>query len=64
QYEQYIGHGISLNSTLKLHLTSKIQLLSQLRYRRYFDRNHIGSGNDLIQSSSKADISLQANIKI
>lgn len=64
QYEQYIGHGISLNSTLKLHLTSKIQLISQFRYRKYFDKNHIGSGYDLIQSSSKADISLQANIKI
>lgn len=64
KYEQYIGRGISLNSTLKIYLTKRIQLLGQFRYRIYFDRNHIGSGYDLIPSSKKTDLSLQANIKI
>lgn len=60
----FYGRGIRLSSVVRWDITPHWMLLLKYGHTRYFDRNTIGTGNDLIDSPRKCDLQLQIRLKI
>ena len=59
----FSGHGLRGTLRLSAQPFSFLTLLLKLGHTRYFDRNSIGSGYDLIEGSRKTDLQMQARLR-
>lgn len=57
------GEGIRLAVHLRCDIGKHWMLIAKLGETAYFDRDEIGSGNDLIRGSKKTDVQMQLRLK-
>ena len=57
------GRGFRCAVRLRYELNKHFLLITKFGETVYFDRNEIGSGNDLICENKKADVQMQLRIK-
>ncbi len=63
-FPAYFGHGIHSSMLFGCHISSQWSFMAHLSATRYFDRNHISSGLQRINSSSKVDAEVQLRWRI
>lgn len=59
----YQGKGIRLSSNIRLDASQHWMMIGKIAQTTYYDRDEIGSGNNLIRGSKKADVQLQLRYK-
>lgn len=59
----FYGKGYRLSAFLRYDFNKNWMVIAKYGHTSYFDRDQIGSGNDLIDSSIKQDLQLQVRIK-
>lgn len=60
----FYGHGVRYTMLANIDVIKNIRLTAKIGTSKYFDRNTIGSGYQLIAHSSATDLELQARWKI
>ena len=60
----YSGKGLKTNLVMAYQLKREIQLAAKWARITYYDRTEIGTGLDLIEASTKTDITLQISYKM
>lgn len=59
----FYGEGLRFTAHLRCDIHKNWMLIGKIGQSRYFDRNEIGTGNDLIKGNKKTDLQLQLRIK-
>jgi hypothetical protein len=59
----FYGEGVRFAAFLRYDLNKHWMLIAKYGQTTYFDREEIGSGNDLIEGNKKGDLQLQLRIK-
>ena len=58
-FASYYGEGIKYSFTARADIGSHLMVIARLSTADYFDRDHISSGYQQIDRSSKTDLQLQ-----
>ena len=63
-FPAYFGEGLHYALFLRADMGQRWMLIAKLSVTDYFDRDHISSGLQQIDRSSKADLELQLRLKL
>jgi hypothetical protein len=59
----FYGQGYRASSHLRIDFAKSLMFIAKFGFTHYFDRSVIGTGNDQINGSNKADLQLQMRVK-
>jgi len=62
-FQSYSGEGIKYGLFIRADISAQLMLIGHLSTINYFDRNHISSGYQQINHSSKTDLEIQLRWK-
>ena len=63
-FPSFYGHGFHLTLLLRADLSRRWMALAKLSATRYFDRSHISSGLQQIDSRQQTDLELQVRLRL